>query len=108
MKRKRPLIIQCRIVPKRFCINILGTLWVRNPGWIDNTLINHERIHTRQMLELLIIPFYLIYLVEWLVRLAMTRNWFEAYKTISFEREAYTHGNDLNYLRHRKHFAQWR
>lgn len=103
-----PIIIKCRFVPKQFCVNIFGTLWVRDPSWIDNTIINHERIHTRQMLELLVIPFYLIYLMEWLIRLAATQDWYEAYRNISFEQEAYAHGHDLAYLPRRRIFAQWR
>ena len=34
----------------------------------DMTLINHERIHLRQQLELLVIPFYIIYVSEFLIR----------------------------------------
>ena len=33
----------------------------------DMTLINHERIHLRQQLELLVIPFYIIYVSEFLL-----------------------------------------
>lgn len=104
----RPIIIKCRFVPKHFCVNIFGTLWVRDPGWIDRATINHERIHTRQMLELLVVPFYLIYIMEWFIRLAVTRNWHEAYRNISFEQEAYANGHDQAYLSHRRLFAQWR
>ena len=34
----------------------------------DDILINHEKIHLRQQKELLIIPFYILYLLEWSVR----------------------------------------
>lgn len=30
-------------------------------------LINHEKIHIRQQLELLVIPFFIIYGIEWLI-----------------------------------------
>lgn len=68
-------------------------------------VINHERIHTSQQRELLFIPFYIIYIIEWLIRLIQFRNCQDAYMNISFEREAYTHGHDLNYLPNRKHYA---
>ena len=62
--------------------------------------INHEKIHLAQQLELLIIPFYIIYLIEWI---------FKGYRNISFEKEAYTHQEDMNYLEwRRKSYAMWR
>ena len=64
----------------------------------DPVLMNHERIHLRQQSELLVIPFFLVYLVEFMVRLIQYRHWLRAYKNISFEREAYLNENDLEYL----------
>ena len=62
--------------------------------------INHEKIHGKQQLELLIIPFYIIYFIEWI---------FKGYKQISFEKEAYKNQEDMNYLEwRRKPFAMWR
>jgi len=68
---------------------------------MDKILINHEKIHLRQQLELLIILFYIVYLLEFLIRLIQYRNWKRAYKNISFEREAYSNEKDLNYLKSR-------
>ncbi len=68
-------------------------------------MINHERIHTAQQRELLFIPFYLLYVAEWLIRLIVYRSWHKAYMNISFEKEAYAHGHDLKYLKTRKHFS---
>ncbi|TZF83819.1 hypothetical protein FW774_10155 [Pedobacter sp. BS3] len=65
-------------------------------------LINHERIHHRQQLEMLLLLFYLWYCSEFLVRYLKYRNWNQAYRNISFEREAYTHEHNLNYLDTRK------
>lgn len=67
----------------------------------DKKLINHERIHIRQQIELLIIPFYIWYGIEFLVHLAKGIGWNKAYKSISFEKEAYQHDGDLNYLKNR-------
>jgi len=63
--------------------------------------INHERIHLRQQLELLVIPFFIWYLMEFLLRLIQYGNMDLAYRNISFEREAYTNEKDFNYLRKR-------
>ncbi|MFL0352060.1 hypothetical protein [Xanthomarina sp. GH4-25] len=67
----------------------------------DAVLMNHERIHLRQQLELLILPFFLIYGIEFVIRLFQFKSWQAAYKQISFEREAYTNEKDLNYLKSR-------
>ena len=63
--------------------------------------LNHERIHLRQQLELLIIPFFVLYFMEFLVRLIQYRNTDLAYRNISFEREAYANEKDLDYLKNR-------
>ncbi|MGV6832448.1 MAG: hypothetical protein ACWA5P_12900 [bacterium] len=67
----------------------------------DVVLINHEKIHLRQQLELLVIPFYIWYLLEFLIRLLITRKWKMAYLAISFEQEAYKHQKDLHFLKSR-------
>ncbi|QQT28241.1 hypothetical protein [Sphingobacterium spiritivorum] len=67
----------------------------------DKTLLNHERIHLRQALELGIIFFYLWYLIEFLVRLIQQRNFRRAYLRISFEREAYSNEQNQDYLKNR-------
>ena len=67
----------------------------------DMVLVNHESIHLRQQMELLIIPFYLFYVIEFLIRLIQYKNRNLAYRNISFEREAYANEKDLNYLKSR-------
>lgn len=67
--------------------------------------LRHERIHTRQMLELLILPFYLWYGIEWLLRLVQTRSALRAYLRLSFEREAYAYQSSPDYLKHRRPYA---
>ena len=85
-------------------INLLGILFVHHGVYLSNELINHERIHTAQQRELLYVFFYIIYIIEWLVRLTMRGN---AYRNISFEREAYANQRNLDYLKSRRLFA-WR
>ena len=68
----------------------------------DEVLINHEKIHLRQQLELLILPFYFLYLINYLINLLKYKNHHQAYFNISFEKEAYHHENELLYLSNRK------
>lgn len=96
-------------------INIFGVVFVRKEirpqhnislrNW--DIMLNHELIHTAQMKELLYIPFYLWYVLEWLIRLAIYRNAREAYRNISFEREAYNMQNNFHYIidKERKPYA---
>lgn len=67
----------------------------------DVIFMNHERIHLRQQVELLVLPFYLWYGIEYIIRLLQYRNRYMAYRNISFEREAYAKENDLSYLKKR-------
>lgn len=99
------MIIKSRLIPEGFCVNLFGTFWTRDTSWIDEYVVNHERIHTAQQRELLFIPFYIIYLLEWCIRMIRYKDWKKAYLNISFEREAYTHGRDLTYLSRRKHYS---
>lgn len=71
----------------------------------SGVFVNHERIHLRQQLELLIFPFFVWYLSEFLVRLAQYKKFDLAYRNISFEREAYANEKDLNYLKKRSFFG---
>lgn len=67
----------------------------------DAILINHEKIHLRQQLEMLVLPFYVFYAVEFCIRLLIHRKWNIAYRHISFEKEAFTNEKDLAYLQTR-------
>lgn len=70
----------------------------------DVVFMNHERIHLRQQAELLLIFFYLWYVTEFFLRWAQFKNRREAYRNISFEREAYNNEKDLFYLKKRPLF----
>lgn len=82
------------------------TLWpfiiLRNKELKQNKVfINHERIHIRQQQELLALPFYVWYVLEYMIRLIQYKNRRQAYINISFEREAYANEKDLEYLNQR-------
>lgn len=108
------------------CINLFGALFARNGCSINEEVLNHEGIHTVQILEMFVIgfvtllpfvvfglispwwlfasvgTFYYWYFIEWLVRIFKKGN---AYRNISFEREAFSNDDDLTYLSNRKRFA---
>tara|TARA_R100000935_G_scaffold38680_1_gene60017 strand:+ start:128891 stop:129217 length:327 start_codon:yes stop_codon:yes gene_type:complete len=71
----------------------------------DLRILNHERIHLQQQAELLVLFFYFWYLIEFLVRWVHYKNRYQAYRNISFEREAYTNEKDLNYLKKRSFYS---
>ena len=87
---------------------------------------NHEHIHAEQQKELLVVgaalaliayafglgwwallflPLFLwLYLIEWLIKIPIEGSSRKAYRSISFEREAYQNEKDLTYIAKRKHF----
>ncbi|WP_309607449.1 hypothetical protein [Flavobacterium sp.] len=71
----------------------------------DLITINHEKIHIRQQLELLILPFYIWYFGNLFYNYLKYRNFQKAYRNIIFEREAYANEKDLDYLKSR---SLWR
>lgn len=103
------VVIINKVIPfKGFkAMNFFGLLFARKE--LKDVDINHEAIHTAQMRELLYIFFYIIYGLEYIVRLF--QHSFKnkpAYRAISFEKEAYENEKDLDYLKNRKHYAQWK
>ena len=101
------LIVRNKIFP--FCgykaINLFGILFCKKDAVIGSVDINHERIHTKQMTELLFIPYYIWYGVEYLIRLLRYWNPRKAYKNICFEREAYVNENNMEYLKSRRIYS---
>ncbi len=73
----------------------------RREDKVNTTLLYHERIHIQQQLEMLILPFFIWYGIEFVYRYFQYKNWNVAYRNISFEREAYVNEKDLDYLKKR-------
>ena len=98
-------IIRNNIIPfKGFAaVNLFGVLFIRGDTVITSRMVNHEEIHTAQMKEMLYVFFYLWYVIEWLVKLFIYGN--NAYRAISFEREAYSNEGNALYLSRRKRYA---
>ena len=101
------VVVQPFLVPRR----TLGiTLWpfilLRSKELLANkVLVNHERIHIRQQIQMLILPFYLWYGMEFVFRLVQYRDKSKAYKNLAMEREAYANESNLNYLASFKFWA---
>ena len=98
------IIISKHIVPKGYIgLTIFPFVFLKYKALKTNAvLINHEKIHLRQQIELLIIPFFIIYGIEFLVRLIQYKTWKLAYRNISFEREAYENELNLEVLKTRR------
>lgn len=103
-------------------IFLFGVLFVKKDVKLLKRLINHEKIHSRQYIEItllsliLLLPlifilwwlpllslimFYIIYIIEWLIKLPFGNSYYK----ISFEREAYNNEYNLEYLKTRKIFS---
>ncbi|MET2985809.1 hypothetical protein [Aureibaculum conchae] len=95
------------LIPKNYTgLAIYPFIFLKNKSLSNNwVLINHERIHLKQQLELLWVFFFIWYTTEFLLRLIWLRNWNEAYKNISFEKEAYENEGNPNYLNQRKFWS---
>lgn len=103
-------VIETRLVPECniAAITLFGLVFTRHRKLIDERMLNHELIHCQQQLEWLYIPFFILYVAEWLFFLVRYRDTVKAYMAISFEREAYANDHDQSYLAHRKHYANYR
>ena len=64
-------------------------------------VINHQCIHWRQQIELLIVFYYIWYALEFLIKFLYCN----ANISVSFEQEAYLHENEPRYMKHRKPYA---
>ncbi len=97
------ILISKHLVPKGYVgITLFPFIVLKHQiSKLDNVLLNHERIHLRQQMELLIVFFYVWYVLEFVIRLFQFKNWYLAYRNISFEREAYSKEKDLDYLKSR-------
>lgn len=103
------IIVKNKIIPfgSYTTINLFGILFTKS-DYLSPTTINHERIHTKQMLELLIVGYYLWYIVEYIIVRFCHKKQNNAYRDISFEEEAHNNDDNLHYIDNRKHFAWWK
>lgn len=97
------IIVSKYLIPKGYSgISLFPFIILKDLKSKQNLIVvNHEKIHIRQQLELLIIPFFIWYFLEFIVLFFTLKNWNQAYRNISFEKEAYQNEKDLNYLKQR-------
>ena len=101
------IVIRNNIIPfpGYSAVTVWPFIFVRRGTWYSNNIDRHERIHGRQQLEMLLLLFYLWYGLEYIIRLCITRDHNRAYRSISFEQEAYANERDQDYLKHRRWYA---
>ncbi|MDO7137557.1 hypothetical protein Q5N70_11300 [Algibacter lectus] len=92
------------LVPKGYTgITLYPFVFLKHKTLKNNiVLLNHEKIHLKQQIEMLVLPFYIWYGFEFVLRFIQLKNWHAAYKNISFEREAYLNEKNLQYLNDRR------
>lgn len=111
-------------------IYLFGILLVCKSVVITDDLINHERIHAKQYSEITftslalsiffiafasanvftsilisILIYYILYCAEYAVRYLFLKDRDKAYRSISFEREAYQNDQDFDYIDERFPFS---
>lgn len=96
------MIIECKYIPAHGMALWPFILVKEARLKTDARLINHERIHHRQQLELLLVGFYIAYLAHYLWNRAGGMSHSKAYRNIIFEREAFANDHNLQYLQTRK------
>ena len=99
-------IVRNNIIPlKGFCaMTMFPFIFTRRN--LREKEMYHELIHCRQQVEMLILPFFIWYVLEWLIRIIIYFDTKKAYKNISFEKEAYSNQEDKDYLKERN-FYSW-
>lgn len=66
----------------------------------------HEATHALQQAECLFLLFFLLYGLEWIIKLPFCKfDREKAYYSVSFEQEAYEHQAEIGYNNVRKHYA---
>ena len=101
------IIIENRVLPfKGFkAMTVWPFIFVRKGCELTETDMRHEEIHGKQQLEMLWLPFFVWYFVEWIVRSIQYKSWKIGYYEISLEWEALVNDSKKDYLKTRKHYA---
>lgn len=80
-------------------MNICAIMFTRSEDYIKRmtqTTVTHEKTHTKQMLEMGIVFFYLWYVIEWFIKLLASGNAHTAYRNISLKEKLDTRLNIQN------------
>lgn len=107
-------IIVNRLIPfKRYkLITLFDHIFVREENKDKITPIdkNHENTHATQVRDFGIgfygyFIFYVLYILEWVLKLPTALFGYKPYRSVSWEQEAYINQWNLNYLKIRKRYA---
>ena len=122
------------ILPKGYgAMMLFGQIFIKSDkNETDSVVVNHESIHVEQWKELMLtvfvitnVPFigsinikytiltmllsfcafYVWYFLEYIIRLIIRKNHDEAYRCISFEKEAYLNEGKPRYIKNRSRFS---
>ena len=85
------------------CLAPFG-IYIREKYFYSARIRIHESIHWEQQREMLYLPFYIWYLVEWVIKLFIYGK--KSYNNISFEREAKQNENII-YQRERFNWIKY-
>lgn len=106
MKLKR---VYSNIIPFKgyIALTIFPWVFIRNSAKqrYTPTANRHETTHGYQQIETLWLLFFLIYGIEWLLKVIICWNTHRGYRSISFEQEAYANQGNVEYNSNRKHYA---
>ena len=116
-------IVKNHIIPfGTFVAITFGPLIFTRREELSDVTVNHEAIHWEQQKETLIVGFFILYGIMFLWELVrctfdpLRANhadgrhrplWKRAYRSVAFEREAYAHETDMEYIQKRKIFSFW-
>lgn len=98
-------VIINKIIPVKGYVAMAAWPFIFAKKELSKQVLNHEHIHGEQQKELLIIPFYILYCLEYIIKFLFTLRGSKAYYSISFEQEANMNEYDLNYISHRTHYT---
>lgn len=101
------VVVVGNLIPKGFDgISLFPFLLVKNNKLLQlEVFMNHEKIHLKQQLEMLLVFFYIWYVIEFFIRWIICGSRYKAYRTLSFEKEAYQNEKNLEYIKTRKPFS---
>lgn len=86
----KPLHVHTRHFPPRaYSAITLFPFVFHNDDTLSGRALRHETVHLYQQLFLLVVPFYVLYVLFWLIGLLRYRSHDRAYRNIPFERSAY-------------------
>lgn len=89
--------------PRAVCYAPIS-IYIKYKYFQDQRIRNHESIHWMQQKEMLYVPFYLWYVIEFIFRFLFIDG-LGAYRNLLFEQEAFDNDDNLDYLKTRKKYA---